>query len=106
MELAAPAILEPVGNLQVTVPDSLVGDVIGDLNKRRGRVLGMNPHETKSGYTVVEADAPKGEMMDYVIALRAMSQGRGSFDFIVDRYEEVPASSAQKIIAEAKVDED
>ena len=103
---AKPILLEPIGSLKVTVPDSLVGDVIGDLNKRRGRVLGMNPHETKSGYTVVEADAPKGEMMDYVISLRAMSQGRGSFDFVVDRYEEVPAAVAQKIIAEAKVEED
>ncbi len=103
---AKPILLEPVGSLKVTVPDSLVGDVIGDLNKRRGRVLGMNPHEKKSGYTIVEADAPKAEMMDYVIALRAMSQGRGTFDFTVDRYEEVPGAVAQKIIAEAKVDED
>jgi len=103
---AKPILLEPIGTLKVTVPDSLVGDVIGDLNKRRGRVLGMNPAEGKSGYTVVEADAPKGEMMDYVISLRAMSQGRGSFEFTVDRYEEVPGAVAQKIIAEAKVEED
>ena len=101
---AKPILLEPIGSLKVTVPDSLVGDVIGDLNKRRGRVLGMNPHERKAGYTVLEADVPKGEMTDYTIALRAMSQGRGSFDFTIDRYEEVPASVAQKIIAEAKVD--
>ena len=99
---AKPILLEPVGTLKVTVPDSLVGDVIGDLNKRRGRVLGMNPSERKSGYTVVEADVPKGEMTDYVISLRAMSQGRGSFDFAVDRYEEVPGAVAQKIIEEAK----
>ncbi len=103
---AKPILLEPIGTLKVTVPDALVGDVIGDLNKRRGRVLGMNPHERKNGYTVVEADAPKGEMTDYTISLRAMSQGRGSFEFTVDRYEEVPASVAQKIIADAKVDED
>lgn len=101
---AKPILLEPIGSLKVTVPDSLVGDVIGDLNKRRGRVLGMNPHERKAGYTVLEADVPKGEMTDYTIALRAMSQGRGSFDFTIDRYEEVPASVAQKIIADAKVD--
>ncbi|MBQ2377245.1 MAG: elongation factor G, partial [Clostridia bacterium] len=103
---AKPILLEPIGTLKVTIPDSLVGDVIGDLNKRRGRVLGMNPAEGKSGYTVVEADAPKGEMMDYVISLRAMSQGRGSFEFTVDRYEEVPGAVAQKIIAEAKIEED
>ena len=103
---AKPILLEPIGTLKVTVPDSLVGDVIGDLNKRRGRVLGMNPHETKSGYQVVEADVPKAEMADYTIALRAMSQGRGRYDFVVDRYEEVPASVAQKIIAEAKVEDD
>ncbi len=103
---AKPILLEPIGSLKVCVPESLVGDVIGDLNKRRGRVLGMNPSEKLSGYTVVEADVPKGEMLDYTISLRAMSQGRGSFDFVIDRYEEVPANVAQKIIAEAKVDED
>ena len=106
LPLANPIILEPIGTLKVAVPDSLVGDVMGDLNKRRGRVLGMNPYEKKSGYTVIEADVPAAEMMDYTISLRAMSQGRGRFDFIVDRYEEAPANVAQKIIAEAKVEED
>ncbi len=96
---ADPILLEPVGKLNVTVPDALVGDVIGDLNKRRGRVLGMNPAEGKSGFTVVEADVPKSEMTDYVIALRAMSQGRARFTFKVERYEEVPGNIAQKIIA-------
>jgi len=99
---AKPILLEPVGTLKVCVPESLVGDVMGDLNKRRGSVLGMNPHERKSGYTVIEATVPKAEMMDYVISLRAMSQGRGSFEFSVDRYEEVPAAVAQKVIAESK----
>ena len=102
---ANPVLLEPIGTLKVAVPDSLVGDVIGDLNKRRGRVLGMNPYEKKSGYTVIEADVPRAEMSDYTISLRAMSQGRGRFDFDVDRYEEVPANVAQKIIAEAKVED-
>ena len=96
---ADPILLEPVGKLNVTVPDALVGDVIGDLNKRRGHVLGMNPAEGKSGFTVVEADVPKSEMTDYVIALRAMSQGRARFTFKVERYEEVPGNIAQKIIA-------
>jgi elongation factor G len=99
---AKPILLEPVGTLKVCVPESLVGDVMGDLNKRRGSVLGMNPHERKSGYTVIEASVPKAEMMDYVISLRAMTQGRGSFEFAVDRYEEVPGVVAQKVIADAK----
>ncbi len=103
---AKPVLLEPVGTLYATVPDALVGDVIGDLNKRRGRVLGMNPAEKKSGYTVVEADVPKAEMMDYTISLRAMSQGRGTYDFVVDRYEEVPGAVAQKVIAEADNSDD
>ncbi len=103
---AKPVLLEPVGTLYATIPDALVGDVIGDLNKRRGRVLGMNPAEKKSGYTVVEADVPKAEMMDYTIALRAMSQGRGTYDFVVDRYEEVPGAVAQKVIAEADNSDD
>ena len=103
---ANPVILEPVGTLKVAVPDALVGDCIGDLNKRRGRVLGMNPYEKKSGYTEIEADVPRAEMSDYTIALRAMSQGRGRFDYEVDRYEEVPSNVAQKVIAEAKNDEE
>lgn len=103
---AKPILLEPVGTLLVTVPDAMVGDVIGDLNKRRGRVLGMNPTEGKSGYTTVEADVPKAEMADYVIALRQSSQGRGSFEFTVKSYEEVPGAVAQKIISEHKIEEE
>lgn len=103
---ANPVLLEPVGALKVHVPDSLVGDVIGDLNKRRGRVSGMNPDEKKSGYTVLEADVPKAEMLDYTISLRAMSQGRGYYEFNITGYEEVPSSNAQKIIAEAKNDDE
>ena len=101
---AGPIILEPVGTLYVTVPESLVGDVIGDLNKRRGRVLGMNPAEHKKGCTTVEAEVPKAEMMDYTISLRAMSQGKGWYTFYFIRYEECPAIVAQKIIADAKIE--
>ena len=97
LETANPVLLEPVGELFVTVPDSLVGDIIGELNKRRARVMGMNAAE-KKGYTVIEAEAPKAEMSNYPIALRAMTQGRGSFSFRFVRYDEVPASIAQKII--------
>lgn len=101
---ASPVILEPVGSLKVYIPDNLVGDVIGDLNKRRGRVLGMSAFELKKGYQIVEAEVPKSEMADYTIALRALSQGKGKFTFYVMRYEEVPALLATKIIAEAKLD--
>ena len=66
----------------------------------------MNPYEKKSGYTEIEADVPRSEMSDYTIALRAMSQGRGRFVFKVERYEEVPAAIAQKIIANASVAND
>ena len=102
LELAAPVILEPVGDLQVTVPDSLVGDVMGDLNKRRGSVMGMEPAAHK-GYTTIQATAPKVELLDYPITLRAMTQGRGSFDFTVTGYDTVPANLAAKIIEETRV---
>ena len=102
---AIPVILEPVGSLKVRVPEYLVGDVIGDLNKRRGRVLGMNPDEENHSMTIVEAEVPQSEMANYTISLRAMSQGRGSFDFDFARYEEAPANIAQKIIADAKKDQ-
>jgi len=103
---AQPILLEPVGTLLVTVPDDMVGDIIGDVTKRRGQVLGMNPTEGKAGYTTLEAKVPKGEMSDYVVSLRQSSQGRGKFDFSVDSYEEVPANVAQKIIAEHKIEEE
>ncbi len=103
---AKPILLEPVGTLTVTVPDAMVGDVIGDLTKRRGRMLGMNPTEGKKGYTTLEGEAPKSEMGDYVISLRAATQGRGKFDFEIVRYEEVPSSVAQKVIAEASIEEE
>lgn len=94
---ANPVLLEPVGRLLVTVPESMVGDVMGDLNKRRGRVLGMEPDTKREGYTVVEAEVPKAEMTDYVIALRALTQGRGNFTFHFIRYDEVPPQIAAKV---------
>ena len=102
---AGPVLLEPIGLLQVHVPGDYVGDVMGDLNKRRGKVLNMQPCEGKDGYQTVVAEIPKSEMADYVIALRAMTQGRGRFDFQIERYEEVPAMIAQKVIAAAKNEE-
>ena len=105
LEMSAPCLLEPVGDLNVTVPESLVGDVMGDLNKRRGSVMGMNPSEEKSGYTTVQATAPKSELADYPIALRAMTQGRGWFEYNVTGYDTVPGNVAQKVIAAAKAAE-
>ena len=99
---AKPVILEPVGALKVCVPDNYVGDVMGDLPKRRGRVLGIEPVEDGRGTQAVIAEAPMAEMADYVISLRAMTQGRGRFDMEFVRYEEVPAPIAEKIIAESK----
>ena len=97
---ASPVLLEPIGELKVTVPDAYMGDIIGDLNKRRGRVMGMNP--TGDGDQVVEAEVPMAEMMTYAIDLRSMSQSRGSFTFHFVRYEECPPAAQEKAIAEAK----
>ena len=99
---ANPVILEPVGSLKVVVPDAYVGDILGDLNKRRGRVMGIDPGE--DGLQSILAEVPFAEMTDYVIALRAATQGRGRFDFDFIRYDEVPQSLTAKIIAEAKND--
>ena len=104
MPNAMPTLLEPVGSLAVTIPESYMGDVIGDLNKRRGRVMGMNPDS--DGNTVVEAEVPMAEMSSYAIDLRAMTQARGSFTLKFERYEEVPKVNQAKIIAEAKELED
>ncbi len=99
---ANPVLLEPVGQLEVIIPDDLVGDVLGDLPKRRGSILGMAAQEHHPGYQVISAEVPKAEMVDYTIALRAMTQGKGTFTYEITRYEEVPAAIAEKIIAEAK----
>ena len=104
MPNAMPTLLEPVGTLNVTIPDSYMGDVIGDLNKRRGRVMGMNPNA--DGDTVVEAEVPVAEMSTYAIDLRAMTQARGSFTLEFARYEEVPKQNQAKIIEEAKNNEE
>ena len=103
MPNANPTLLEPIGSLAVTVPESYVGDVMGDLSKRRGRPMGMNPDA--DGNTVVEAEVPMAEMGNYAIDLRAMTQARGSFTLKFERYEEVPKANQAKIIAEAKAEE-
>ncbi|MCL2056325.1 MAG: elongation factor G [Oscillospiraceae bacterium] len=85
---ASPVLLEPIGNLKVTVPDTFTGDIMGELNKRRGRVLGMNPAE--DGHSEIEGEAPMSEMHDFTIFLRAATQGQGSFTFAFERYEQLP----------------
>lgn len=95
---ANPTILEPIGTLKVYVPDSLMGDIIGDINKRRGQILGMNPAE--DGLQEVMAEVPMSEMTTYAIDLRSMTRGRGSFDLEFARYQDAPANVAQKVIEE------
>ena len=97
---ANPTILEPIGELKVTIPDSYLGDVMGDLNKRRGRVMGMNP--TPDGDQILEAEVPMAEMTTYAIDLRSITQSRGSFSFHFVRYEEAPPAAQQKAIDDAK----
>ena len=95
---AGPILLEPIANLKVTVPNDFTGDVMGDLNKRRGRVLGMNP--AGNGKTVVEADIPMMSLFGYCTDLRSMTGGRGDFEYEFARYEQAPSD-----IQEAEVKE-
>ena len=99
MPQASPAILEPIGNLKVTVPDSYTGDIMGELNKRRGRVLGMEP--AGKGLTTIESDVPMSEMGDFTTVLRSVTQGRGSFTLEFARYELLPKQLEAKVIAES-----
>lgn len=96
---ANPVILEPIYSYSITVPDNYTGDILGDMNKRRGRILGM---DLVDGAQVISAEAPLAEMLKYATDLRSMTQGRGNFTFEFVRYEEVPYTAQEKIIAEAK----
>lgn len=100
---ASPALIEPIYRVEVLVPDEYMGDVIGDMNRRRGRVIGMNPAE---GGQEVVAEAPLSEVFKYATDLRAMTQARGSFKMEFVRYEDVPGNIAQKIIEQAKKEEE
>ena len=101
---AKPCLLEPIMRLEIFVPDDYMGDVMGDMNKRRGKILGMEPL-TDGGQKLL-AEAPQAELFDYAIGLRAMTQGRGSFTMKFEKYEEVPAQLAQKIIEAHKAEEE
>ena len=94
---AGPVLLEPIVTMKVTVPDQYTGDVMGDLNKRRGRVLGMNPD--KDGHTVIEAEVPELEIYGYSTTLRSMTGGSGEFEYAFARYEQAPAEIQSKEIA-------
>ncbi len=96
---ASPVILEPIMKVEIVVPDNYMGDIMGDMNKRRGRILGT---DQVNGKTVVQAEAPQGELCKYATDLRSMTQGRGKFTVTFERYEEVPPQAQEKIIKEAK----
>lgn len=98
MEEAQPILLEPVMKLTITVPEEYMGDVMGDINKRRGKILGMEPDD--KGRQVIYAEAPQSETFKYAIDLRSMTQGRGFFEMELEKYSEVPQQLASKIIAE------
>ncbi len=100
---ASPVLLEPIYKVEVIIPDEYMGDIIGDLNRRRGRIMGMNP---VSGGQQVVAEVPQTEMFKYATDLRSMTQARGSFTMTFERYDEMPANMAQKVIEAAKVDEE
>jgi elongation factor G len=95
---ASPVLLEPIVSLKVTVPDSFTGDVMGDLNKRRGRVLGMNPSLT--GKQVIEAEVPMMELFGYCTQLRSMTGGAGDFEYEFARYEQAPSDIQAKEVAD------
>ena len=96
---ANPVLLEPVVKLSVTVPDAYTGEVISDLNGKRGRILGMNPD---NGVTLIEAEVPLAEVQRYAQDLRSVSQGRGSYSLEFDHYDQVPANLEPKVIEDAK----
>ncbi len=99
MQKAKPVLLEPIYAYKIYVPDNFTGDILGDMNKRRGRILGM---ETEDNRQVINAEAPLSEMLKYATDLRSMTQGRGKFSGEFIRYETVPFSAQDKIIADAQ----
>ncbi|MFQ5694236.1 MAG: elongation factor G, partial [Nitrospinota bacterium] len=99
---ARPVLLEPIMTMEISVPSDLVGDVIGDLNSRRGKVLGMKPMGASQ---IIQAQVPLAEVLTYAITLRAITADRGSFTMEFSHYEELPAQMTEKVIAEAAVGE-
>jgi elongation factor G len=99
LEQAKPVLLEPVMNVEIVVPEQFMGDIIGDLNSKRGRIMGMDPQGKTQ---IIRAQVPLSEMFRYAIDLKSITQGRGSFKMEFSQYEEVPANTAEKIIEAAK----
>src|SRR5204862_6351912 len=102
MQQAGPVLLEPIMSVTLNVPEDAVGDVIGDLNSRRGRPLGMEP---KGHMTEVKAEVPMAEILSYAPDLRAITGGRGEYTMELARYEEVPGHLAQQVVAKAQQEE-
>ena len=94
MKNASPVLLEPICKLRIAVPEQYLGDVLGDLNKRRGRIVGM---DAQDDLQVVTAEAPQSEILTYATALRSMTQGRGKFSEAFVRYEQAPESVLQNL---------
>ena len=101
MEVAKPTLLEPIMNVEITVPDDFAGSIMGDLNSRRGRIQGM---DNKAGNTIVKAEVPMAEMLTYGADLTSMTQGRGSFNMEMHHYDVVPGQLQEKIIEKAKAE--
>ena len=99
MQQAQPVLLEPIMNLKITIPEEYMGDVMGDINKRRGKILGIEP--LGKGKQIIYAHAPQSETFKYAIDLKSITQGRGYFEMEIEKYEEVPYQIAQKIIEKA-----
>ena len=102
LEQAGPVLLEPIMLVTLSVPEDSVGDVIGDLNSRRGRPQGMEP---AGGLTVIKAEVPMAEMLSYAPDLRSLTGGQGDYTMEFERYEEVPAHLQQKVVAQATEEE-
>ena len=99
---ARPVILEPIMTMEITVPSDMVGDVIGDINSRRGKVLGMKPMGASQ---IVQAQVPLAEVLSYAITLRSITADRGSFSMEFSHYEELPSHMVEKVIAASSADE-
>ena len=104
LKKANPVLLEPIGYLKVYIPENIMGDIIGDINKRRGQIMGMGESD-REGLNMVEAEVPMSEMFKYATDLRSMSQGRGSFTFEFSRYQPAPQNVADAVIAKAQKQE-